>query len=77
MSKSAYELFRDREHPNQEELENFANRCNDTSNNEYWFRAGWLAYRFMEAADYVKVCKKDLNLDWYRRTKEQIAREEV
>jgi hypothetical protein len=76
MSKSAYELFNDREHPHQEELENFANRCNDTSNNEYWFRAGWLARQFVDD-DLITVRKQDLNLDWYRRTKEQIAREEV
>lgn len=76
MSKSAYELFNDREHPHQEELENFANRCNDTSNNEYWFRAGWLARQFVDEADYVKVRKEDLNLDWYRRTKQKIAEEE-
>lgn len=75
MSKSAYELFNDREHPHQEELENFANRCNDTSNNEYWFRAGWLAYKFMEAADYVKVRKEDLNLGWYRKIKVKLQEE--
>jgi hypothetical protein len=76
MSKSAYELFRDREHPNQEELENFANRCNDTSNNEYWFRAGWLARQFVDAANYVTVRKEDLTLNWYKETKARLQKEE-
>lgn len=75
MSKSAYELFNDREHPHQEELENFANRCNDTSNNEYWFRAGWLARQFVDEADYVKVRKEDLSLDWYRKIKAKLQEE--
>lgn len=75
MSKSAYELFRDREHPHQKELENFANRCNDTSNNEYWFRAGFITREYAPKDGWLLVRKNDINLDWYRRIKAEISEE--
>ena len=75
--RSAFEMFDAVEHPHQQEIENFARKNNEVSNVEYWFRAGWMARELSVGDQFIIVHKKDLNLDWYRKTKQKIQEEGI
>ena len=77
---NAFEKFRDGKIPKeiQNSIIHFA-ECGKKYNElnpEYWFRAGFLAREYSINEGMIMVRKEELNLDWYRRTRQAIAEEE-
>jgi hypothetical protein len=78
--KNCFEKFKDKEFPKevQETLESFA-KCGlqfDENNNEYWFRAGFRAREFTKSEEFIMVRKRDINLEWYKKIREELKSEE-
>lgn len=77
---NAFEKFKAGKYPQeiQNSIAHFAEcgRKYNETDSEYWFRAGFLAREYALNEGMIMVRKEELNLEWYKKTKQVIAEEE-